>query len=238
MSCGYVVIGLLTFVTMATIQPADYTWRTFYEQSLKQCLHGYNYLHLMRALNRTLHCFSSLWHNCLHYQRISSPSYVSNDLCWKMSLLPPPPTVGKESQYSISMKVHVDYTINVTFIKFILETTPFGCKRNKMEVLSGDHQVQYCGVRDPWSIYSNNSFMTIYFWRYGVDVLFQVELLTTILVIVGDHGKYRILPPEEIDVYRDHPKSQLYEDINKLQTSWDPVLVSTIYSHDFEARYK
>ena len=202
-----------------------YSWSVYYESTLHTCLRNIIYHDHLKVWNDTQHCIRARWYNCLYLNRITVTAYNTSDLCRKMSLKSPLNTRDATIKYAITIKVPSTYTINVTFVRFWMEMTPFGCKRNKMKIFDGSRISEYCGIHDPWSVYSRWNVIRLMFFVFGVASHFQVELFSTILDIVNGIDTYQMHPVQVLDLYRGHPRSVAFS-LNQLLSSSDPVQVT------------
>ena len=209
------------------VTDTNYTWRQFYQQVLTQCTRVNIYTDYNKVLNHTLSCFKVNMFTCLYQQTLnhtSNNNYDISDVCYKASLLSPTLMADVTLVYTITIKVQPRYTINATFIKFRMDKSPFGCKRNVMEVWDGAKQLVYCGIRDQWSEYTSTHVLKLILRLVSVGSHLQIELYSSILDIVQGQQKYKMLPATSVHVYRGHPWSENYP-MERLMTSWDPIEV-------------
>ena len=219
------IIRILTTHVMVT--GTNCTWPEFYQQVLTQCTHVNIYTDYNKVLNHTLSCFKVNMFTCLYQQTLnhtSNNNYDISDVCYKASLLSPTLMADVTLVYTITIKVQPRYTIDATFIKFRMDKSPFGCKRNVMEAWDGDKQLVYCGIRDQWSEYTSTHVLKLILRLVGAGSHLQIELYSSILDIVQEEERYKMLPATSVYVYRGHPWSEDYV-MDRLMTSWDPIQV-------------
>ena len=219
---------MIFFIAIYFINGQDwsYSWHSFYKVSLTKCLYTSSHHDYLQLWNQTVQCYTSTWQKCLYQDKlqVEPPSYVSHQLCHKMVLVAPQVARAKGLQYMVTLIVPITNTINVTFTKFWMDRSRFGCKRNKMEVIDGSQRTEYCGVRDQWSNYSQGHRLQVQFAVFKLGSRFQVEMSTTILEIVEGRDNYIMLAERTVNIYRGHPHIEAFG-TDDSRTSWDPVQV-------------
>ena len=202
----------------------EYSWGIYHKSSFMSCVRRNSHHHHIEVLYRVLQCFTSAWYNCLHQENVLGNRFNASKRCHKLHLMPPVLLTEEMKRYVIGIQGQTGYTINVTFITFRMEKTPFGCQRNKVLIIDGDNQKEFCGVRDQWSEYSISQMVKLLFFVFGVGSYFQVELHSMILEVVPGANRYVMNPIEEVQIYRGSPRTVNFT-VDQLLTFWDPVQV-------------
>ena len=221
---SWFTVSCVFIVAFGAMSRWEYSWKRFYTASLVICLQNNEYPDLVGPLQHTLDCFHFFWMHCFRHMKIEGRSYRMDHVCAKLSVISPVQRSDTEVVYRTSFNVPVSYTINVTFTTFWMQTSPFGCEKNHMQLYDGANRAKYCGVRDQWSNYTTTSTLQLRFTLHGVGSHFHVELTCAVLEIVNGSQKYLMKPPSEIDIYRDHPVDKGFT-LEQLLTLWDPAKV-------------
>ena len=218
------ICGILALVCVTTLS-ADYSWRGIYETSMSTCMRSSQHYSPAQALKQTILCFSLFWTTCLNPVQMKGLSYTREHVCMKLSLMSPILVSDKQMDYRIQFDVPLTYTINATFTKFNMDRSPFGCDRNKMQLVDGMHNIEYCGVRHHWSNYTATNTLIIRIMLHGIGAHFHVDLTCMVLDIIQGTHKYRQNPAREVNIYRGHRKYENYT-LDQLLISWDPAKVA------------
>ena len=220
---AFLFISFLVDCSALSSYRSRYSWLTFTRSKLSGCLLGNTYLDYAHVLNQTTNCFRLTWYNCLYVKTLTHSTLYTHSLCNRLLIRSSVMTNGTK----ITIRVPPNYTINATLTQFSMDKTPFGCKRNRMQIFDGSDVTTYCGVRDQWSIYTKSNILIIRFVVFKVDSRFQVELFSTILDMSGSES-YTMYPSKEINIYRGHPKTENFT-LDNLLISRDPIQVYLEY---------